>query len=340
MYNIISIIVFSISLILYVHVSYYHRETDERDIIVLDEKVNLNTIELFNKTIEDIGRSRLPCIFTNTTIFNNVEEQLKDEMTYLNLLMELNQLKLYVPFSYNDTNDKNDKKQLHRVNTDIYLSIEACEFMENDVCVNKEPMRFDINKFNNKDNIMENQLTVINRLRKIVELYTIKYLFNQYITRRDYIIYFSNYENATYIKMQYFKNPLNVFCVLDGECDVIIAHPSYKDNKNVSMEEDYVFFRFYDRAFQFDNGYEYGVETYNPLIINHHQCVKGDVIVLPAYWFISIKIKPQCVLSHESVTTATSTISLAPDYVKHLFYRSTIKTVSNVVSEVKEASID
>lgn len=334
MYNIISIIVFTISLLIYIHVSYYYREADDYDIIILDENENFKTLESFNKTLEDLGRSKLPCIFTNTTIINTLKNHMGFEINYIHLLMSLNELKLYIPFSYKRSDgsegDVRNKRQENCKDTDIYITIEAVEFMENDICINKEPLCFDINKFNNKNSMTEKQCNIIATMRDITEVYTMHYLFNQYITKRDYFIYFSNYESTSYLKMQYFKNPLNVFCVLDGDCDVVIAHPSYCNKKNVHVKEDYIFFRFYDEQFQFDNNT--GDITGDEInIFTHYKCYKGDVIVLPAYWFICIRLNSQCVLGHESALTATSTLSLAPDYVKYLFYRSTVKTVSNTV---------
>lgn len=338
MNSILSSFAFVLSFLIYIHIRHYYRVCDDHEIIILNEMEHLNYVKTFDQLIEDSGRAKLPCVFKNSNTLKNVSSLVGYDITYLNLLLELNELKLCVPFTYyNKENNKISSKQTNKQHQkhDIYLTIEACQFMENNVDVNNKALIYTSSMCNNKANITELQLNNLSILYNSLNNYASKYLYNQYISKRTHSLYFSNYDSETYIQFQYFKNPLNIFYIMDGECDVIFVHPSLV-NKNV-IENDYVFFRFYYETNVFDNESH---ELHNVLReqhgkINKIHCNKGDVILLPCEWFISIKMSKQCVILNESISSLTSTVSLAPEYIKHLFYRSTVKMVPNNISEIK-----
>lgn len=342
MNSMLSSIAFVLSFLIYIHIRHYYKVCDDHEIIILNELEHLNNIKTFDQLIEDSGRAKLPCVFKNTNTLTNIATLVGYDINYLNLLMELNELKLCVPFTYhNKENNENINKQnnekINKQNQkhDIYLTIEACQFMENNIDVNNKSLIYNSSMCNNKTNITKLQTNNLNILYNSLNKYASKYLYNQYISKKTHSLYFSNYDSETYIQFQYFKNPLNVFYILDGECDIIIIHPSLV-NKNV-IENDYVFFKFYYNNNVFDNESQKldNVLREQSGKINKIKCNKGDIILLPCEWFISIKMNKQCVILNESVSSLTSTVSLAPEYLKHLFYRSTIKMVPNNISEIK-----
>jgi hypothetical protein len=352
MNSFVSSIAFIFSFLVYIHIRHYYKISDEYEIIILNEMEHLNNVKTFDQLIEDSGRAKLPCVFKNSNTLTNISTLIGYDITYLNLLMDLNELKLCVPFTYysNKTNlngdnlhksDLNSEKiddinNDHKLKHDIYLTIEACQFMDNNINVNRKALVYSNTLSNNKKNITEKQLKKLNIIYNSLNKYANKYLYNQYIIRRSHSLYFSNYDSDTYIQFQYFKNPLNVFYVLDGECEIIMVHPSLV--KKDVIENDYVFFRFYYDSNVFDNENN----DLNNILREHRgkvnkiKCNKGDVILLPCEWFISIKMSNQCVILNESVSSLTSTVSLAPEYLKHLFYKSTIKIVQNNISEIED----
>jgi hypothetical protein len=317
MNSIVSIVIFLISMLFYIHIRHYHVISSERDIIYLDLNIlNLNR-ESINILLEDACRAKLPCVFINTQNVNT---------NYTTFLMILDKLKLNVPLSYVDNMGDNN----------IFLTIEAVEFMDNEISVDDQALVFDKNTCGNNSLMTDEQKNRLETVYSIAKQYSSAYLFNQYITQYNEYLYFSNYETASYLPFQYFKNPLNVFYVLDGMCDISIIHPDFVDMR--SVVDDYVFFRFYIKGIKRD--IKSCVSDENEKHINKYVCKKGDMILIPNKWFVSIKMEKQTVLLRESVSTTTSVISLAPEYIKHLLYRSTIKIVKNKLSEVNNNTIE
>lgn len=325
----VSAIIFVLTLLIYIHIRHYHAMSADYDIIILNDIEHLNIAKSFHQLLEDSGRAKLPCVFKNTDGLENLNTNFKMTLNYLNLLEELGDMKLCVPFRYDDdkTNDKSSTKN-------IYLTIEATTFGRNDVNVEGRALFYNDKMSNNKQLINDKQRRLLNAIYGCVDTYANKYLYNQYISRQTHTIYFSNYASKTYIEFQTYKNPLNIFYVLDGECEVVIAHPDCI--KKELIREDYVFFKFYYEKNVFENGNLKAITREGNDKINTIKCNRGDVILLPSKWYISIEMGEGCVILNESVSTLTSAVSLAPDYLKNLMYRSTIKMVPNHISEVIE----
>jgi hypothetical protein len=317
---------------MYIHIRHYYTISLDRDIIILNNVECLTTDISYYRILEDSGRAKLPCIMKDTTIVTKLKGDLKYDINYLNLLTELDMLNLCVPFTYGD------KEPVKPMSHNIYLTIGANEFIENDIDVEERALFFNDKLSKNNETMTEQQRKMLNKIYGSLGNYASAYLYNQHIIRKTHMIYFSNSQSPTYIEFQTFKNPLNVFYVLDGECDLIIVHPDYI-NKSF-IDEDYVFFRFYYNKNVFENNNLNDILGGNMQGVNKIHCSAGDVVLLPCNWFISIKLSEKCVLLNESVSTMTSMVSLIPDYVKNVFYRSTIKIVPNHISNVEEKEVE
>lgn len=329
----VSAVIFVITLLIYIHIRHYHATSSDNDIIILNDIEHLNIATSFYQLLADSGRAKLPCVFKNTDGLDNLNTNFKLTVNYLNLLEELGDIKLCVPFRYDDdkTNDTARAKN-------IYFTIEASTFGRNDVNVEGRALFYNDKMSNNKQLINDHQRRLLNAIYSCVDMYANKYLYNQYISRQTHTIYFSNCASKTYIDFQNYKNPLNIFYVLDGECEVVIAHPDCI--KEELITEDYVFFKFYYEKNVFENRNLKAITREGNDKINTIKCNRGDVILLPSKWYISIEMSEGCVILNESVSTMTSAVSLAPDYLKNLMYRSTIKMVPNHISEISEEEVD
>lgn len=316
MNTIISLIIFIVAFFMYIHIRHYYTLSVEHDIIILNNTDYLIDDASFYKILENSGRAKLPCVVKGLTTESN-------EISYLDLLSELNELNLCVPFTYDDK--ESDLNSIHS----IYLTISACEFIKNDIDVEERALFFN-DKISNNKLMTERQHMILNRIYGFIENYASTYLYNQHIIKKTHRIYISNSKRNTYIEFQTYKNPLNVFYVLDGECDVIITHPTYI--KKSFIKEDYVFFRFYINKNVFENNNLNDITGGNIQGVHKIHCKKGDVCMLPSEWFISIKLSEGCVILNESVSTITSIVSIIPEYVKNVFYSSTIKVVPNHIS--------
>jgi len=332
MNSVISLIIFILAFFMYIHIRHYYTISLDHDIIVLNNTECLLNEMSFYRVLKDSGRAKLPCIMKDTTILTRLKGELKYDINYLNLLSELDTLNLCVPFTYG--NKENDKKSIQN----IYLTVVANEFIKNDIDVEERALFFNDKLSKNNKTMTEQQRNILNTIYGSIDNYVSTYLYNQHIIKKTHMIYFSNSQSPTYIEFQTFKNPLNVFYVLDGECDLIIVHPDYI-NKSF-IDEDYVFFRFYYNKNVFENNNLNDIMGGNMQGVNKIHCSAGDVVLLPCNWFISIKLRDKCVLLNESVSTMTSMVSLIPDYVKNVFYRSTIKIVPNHISNVEEKEVE
>lgn len=327
----ISAIIFFVTLLVYIHIRHYYTVSSDYEMIILNNIEHLNTAKTFDRLLEDSGRAKLPCLFKNTDSLDNLNTIFNVQLNYTNILELFGELKLCVPFIYDENiSDKHTKN--------IYLTIEASTFGKNDVDVDGRALLFNDKTSNNRQIADDKQRRLLGAIYGCVDTYANKYLYNQYISRKSHSIYFSNYESKTYVEFQKYKNPLNVFYVLEGKCDVVVAHSDCI--KEDLIKDDYVFFKFYYDKNVFENNNLKHLTREGKDKLNIIQCTRGDVILLPNNWYISIQLHNGCVILNESVSTLTSVVSLAPDYLKNLMYRSTIKMVPNHISKVHEDEND
>lgn len=334
MNSILSSIVFIFSFFMYIHIRHYYSLSSDRDIIVFDNTGYLSENNLFYKILGDTGRAKISCIFKNTSILGTIEMETNTEITYSNLLKELGSMVLCVPFTYATMNEHNNKSELHNV----YMTIEAADFIVNDIDVESRALCFNEKVGKNHKIMSEEQRAFMKVLYNSIDKYAYTYLYNQHIVKRAHMLYFSNSETQTYIELQAFKDPLTIFCVLCGECEVLIIHPDYVNMSYI--KDDYVFFRFYFNKNVFENDNLNDLLNGNIEKINKIKCTRGDVVLVPRGWFISVKMREKCVILNESISTATSVIGLIPEYIKNILFRSAVRVVPKKICEIIDNTDD
>jgi len=286
--SIFSFIIFFCVLILYYRIVYYYTYNDKNILMVIKD---VSTIKL-PSLMSDIGQLKLP------GVFNNESSHSQSHLSYDELLLELSGLTLTLPFLIKES-ERN-----------ILLTMDVDEFIENDPITNGESLLFDPLNSRNKSEITVHQKEHLERLFKNTEGISQYYLYNQKVVDTRYTFLFSNTTTKSYTPLQYYKTPLNIFYVLDGNCTFMIGNPSLIGE--MPMINDYTFFRFYIKGNSFD---DLDYETTNN--INLVKCTKGDYIVVPNQWLVGIEMEPKSAIMRESSSTLTSIISLTPEYIKH-----------------------
>lgn len=311
METIFSIILFCITLVLYFHIIYYNKLTDEQLILLDYNDFNQQYCNFIDK-IERIGKLKRPCLCTNVTKdMNNL---------YSFILRELNNLTVHIPYN------------IVKENVNAYVSLKLNELEHNIVNVNDEAFEMDIAQVKKTQGLSLSQLNLLNNFSERINSISDNYLSKQKILYQKNYLYFSNNSLTSYIPFQYYKSSLNIFHVIEGKCNVIIVN--YNDVETETIVNNYGSFRFHSKENIF-KGQDKILKTHNKESV---PLEKGDVLIVPNNWFVGFELKEQCILLREETHTLISCISAIPDYMKYLFLKNT-KIIESKISDEGECSI-
>lgn len=292
----LSICIFCVILLIYMHVCYHLKISNELEIYQLDED------ELDKNKLEETCNLRQPIIFENK---NN---KLSNIFSYKSILNE---------FSIFDVKirkwEENNNECQH---VPLKMSLVGKLF-------SKE-----------KDNLFysERNLEFLHETGLIKHLKENDEIYRPYLNlSSNYDILFGSENSFTPLKYNLYNR--NYFYVCDGSIKIKLIPPVF--TKHLNIESDYENFEFRSpiNAWEVQSKYN---DNYSKSKVMEVVLSKNNVIYVPSYWCYTIQFQKEAIVLNTSYSTLMSNLSIIPQQCLYFFQQQNIKRkVNKCISDIE-----
>jgi hypothetical protein len=262
-------------------------------------------------------------------IENPSKDKLEDLITMKQPLLINNMILNTITQDYLLTNYPTFELSLYNKQHDVFIKIKLEDFYK----VIKSNLDTSIMTYNNSDFLEE---TTINKQLETTDLFLRPY--NMLYKKYDIIM---GYVNGV-TQLEYSINSRNILYVSQGKIEVTLCPP--KDYKHLHVKKNYETLEFYSAINIYNVEPKY-YNDYNKVKFLRIQLVPNQVLLIPPYWFYSIRfIEANSIVFKNTYRTYLGAVAIIPELFMQLLQQDNLKLniakhVNNIIKYDKEETI-
>ena len=223
-----------------------------------------------------------------------------------------------ITIDYLKTNYPTFELNIYNKENDLFVKIKLEEFYK--LVTSKE--KYNIITYNNSDFLEE---TTIEKHLEVNDLFLRPY--NMFSKKYDILM---GCVNST-TQLKYSINSRNILNVAHGKIEVTLCPP--KDYKHLHVKKNYETLEFYSEINIYNVESKY-YNDYNKVKFLRIQLIPNQILLIPPYWFYSIKIIEQnTVVFYSTYRSYMGTLAIAPELFIQLLQQDNLKL--NITKHLK-----